>query len=66
MITIVVAGTVIQWTCEGRLPRFPASLNFDKGKADVRSGSASCFFGFYFPYMYHAQSNLVSFGLARP
>ena len=66
MITIMVAGTVIQWTRERRLPRFPASLNFAKGKADVRSDSASCFFGFYFPYMYHARSNLVSFGLARP
>ena len=37
MITIMVAGTVIQWTRQGRLPRFPASLNFDKGKADARS-----------------------------
>ena len=66
MITIMVAGMVIQWTREGCLPRFPASLNFDKGKANVRNDSASCFFGFCFPYMYHAQSNLVSFGLARP
>lgn len=40
MITIMVAGTVIQWTRQGRLPRFPASLNFDKGKADAGSGSA--------------------------
>lgn len=39
MITIMVAGTVIRWTHEGRLPRFPASLNFDKGKADARSDS---------------------------
>jgi hypothetical protein len=66
MITIMVAGTVIQWTRQGRLPRFPASLDFGKGKADVGSGSASRFFGFYFPYMYHAQSNLMSFGLAGP
>lgn len=66
MITIMVAGTVIQWTREGRLPRFPASLKFDKGKADAGSGSASHFFGFYFPYMYHAQSNLMSFDLTGP
>ena len=66
MITIMVAGTVIQRAHQGRLPRFPASLNFDKGKADARNGSASRFFGFYFPYMYHAQSNFMSFGLAGP
>jgi len=32
MITIMVAGTVIQWTHQGCLPRFPASLNLIRAK----------------------------------